>query len=85
MSRKNRKDDLDTETTFADMNVEGFKWYDPSLKKEGEQDIKKVRRKVSRKEYWQLVRGAFAAMLPFICILMLVMGILIAISYLWLH
>ncbi len=33
MAKKKREDDLDTTTTFADMNVDGFKWYDPAMKK----------------------------------------------------
>lgn len=80
MSRKNKKDDLDTTTTFADMNVDGFRWYDPSEK----EDERKVRRKVSRKEYWQMVRGAFAAFLPFFAIFLAAMGAVIALAYLWL-
>ena len=33
MSKKQKKqDDLDMETTFADMNVEGFSWYNPNKK-----------------------------------------------------
>ena len=27
-----KKDDLDMETTVANMNVEGFSWYDPTIK-----------------------------------------------------
>ena len=84
MSRKNKKDDdLDTQTSFADMNIEGFKWYDPSQKKSGDGQ-KKVRRKVSRREYWQMVRGAFAAFLPYFAVFILALGIVIALAYLWL-
>ena len=76
MPRKNKKqDDLDTTTTFADMNIEGFKWYDPSHK---------VRQKISRREYWRMVRGAFAAFLPWLAIFLIGMGIVIALAYLWL-
>ena len=83
MPKKNKKDDeLDTQTTFADMNVEGFKWYDPTRKKH--KDEKTVRRKVSRKEYWQMVRGAFAAFMPFFLIFLISMGIVIILAYLWL-
>ena len=46
MSRKNKDDELDTQTTFADMNIEGFKWYDPSKKQKGK--LKKVRKKVEK-------------------------------------
>ena len=56
MPRKNKKqDDLDTTTTFADMNIEGFKWYDPSQKKKDDGG-NKVRQKISRREYWRMVR-----------------------------
>ena len=49
MPRKNKKDDLDMETSFADMNVEGFRWYDPYAKKNN--GVKQVKQKISRKEY----------------------------------
>lgn len=83
MSRKNKRDDLDTETTFVDMNVEGFRWYDPAKKKNGGQ--KSVKRKVSRKEYWSMVRGAFAAYAPFMAVIVLAFGIMVALAYLWLN
>ena len=83
MSKKIKKeDDLDTETTIVDMNVEGFRWYNPSLKKNN--GNKMPRRKVTRKEYWQMVRGAFAALLPYILILILVFGVMVVIAYIWL-
>ncbi|MBO5327641.1 MAG: hypothetical protein J6B04_00540 [Clostridia bacterium] len=56
---KKKPDDLDTETTFANMNVDGFRWYNPNRDK----GLKKGER-ITRKEYWAMVRGAFAAMLP---------------------
>lgn len=66
MAKKKKKDDLDTETTFADMNVEGFRWYNPDKKKNPKNSIGNV----SKKEYWAMVRGAFSAMLPMIgCII----------------
>ncbi len=76
--RNKKEDDLDTETTFADMNVEGFRWYDPDAKKG------KKRPKVSKKEYWAMVRGAFAAYLPVIIIIILVGLLMYGIAYLWL-
>ena len=78
---KKKPDDLDTETTFADMNIDGFKWYDPSKKKKG---MKKVKTTVSRKEYWAMVRGAFVAVLPVIIGIAVIFGILFLISYIWL-
>lgn len=82
MSKKQKKqDDLDMETTFADMNVEGFRWYDPHLKKHG---VKKEKIKLTRKEYWAMVRGAFSALWPmFLCIIIGVLAIFL-LAYLWL-
>lgn len=81
MAKKEKKpDDLDTETTFADMNVEGFSWYDPSRKKDGGKNNK---RKVTRKEYWQMVKAAFAAYLPVFIIVIAVFGIVACIAWLW--
>lgn len=77
---KQKKDDLDTETTFADMNVEGFKWYDPHRKKRGNKSVEKP----TKKEYWAMVRGAYRAFLPmFACIVagFAIMGLL---AWLWL-
>ena len=79
---KKKPDELDTETTFADMNIDGFKWYDPAKKKKG---MKKVNTPVSRKEYWAMVRGAFVAVLPVIIGIVAIFGVLYLITYLWLH
>ena len=79
MAKKKKKDDLDTETTIADMNVEGFRWYNPHKNKQ-KQSIGKV----TKKEYWAMVRGAFSAMLPmFLCII--IGGLLVfGLAFLWL-
>ena len=79
---KKRPDDLDTTTSFADMNVEGFRWYDPSAKKN--KDMRKVKTRVTRKEYWAMVRGAFKAMLPFMLVILVVFGLMFLLTYLWL-
>ena len=83
MAKNEKKDEknkeIDTETTIADMNVEGFRWYDPRRKKQ-----QNTAGDVSKKEYWAMVRGAFAAMLPIIfCIIGgALLGFLL--MYLWL-
>ena len=33
--KEKKKDDLDMETSFADMNVEGLPWYDKNRKANG--------------------------------------------------
>ena len=90
MSKKTKKDkkpkrELDTTTTFANMNVEGFKWYDPTLEKrlkEKQQGINHP--KVTRKEYFQLIRGAYAALWPVLLGVVAIFGLLVGIAYLWL-
>lgn len=85
-SPKRQKPELDTTTTFANMNVEGFKWYDPTLEKRIEERKKGtvIPPKVSRREYWQMVRGAFAALLPVLLGITVIFGALMGIAYLWL-
>ena len=81
MAKKRRNDDLDNTTTFADMNLDGFRWYDPYLKKHGK---RREKQSVSRKEYWAMVRGMFLAVAPFVLGAILVFGLLAGLAYLWL-
>lgn len=76
--RKKRRDDLDTETPFADMNVEGMRGYDPQ-RKNG-----KEKRKVDKSEQRKMIRGLFAAYLPAIGIIIAVFLLMIGLAYLWL-
>lgn len=76
--RKDRKDDLDTETTFADMNVEGMRGYNPD-KKDGKQ-----KEKLNKKEQRKMILGAYAAFLPVIGIIIAVGLFIVLLAYLWL-
>ena len=79
--RKRLRDaELDTETTFADMNVEGFSWYNPNIKKQRAQKVE-----ISRKEYWAMVFGAFRAILPMVGCMLAAGLIVFAIAYFWLR
>ena len=78
MSKK-RKDDLDMETTVADMNVEGFRWYDPAKKKG-----KTERVTLTKKEQRAMIRGAYRAMLPMIGCILAGALFMILLAYLWL-
>ncbi len=80
MAKKEKdKPQLDTETTVADMNVEGFAWYDPA-KKQG----KKAPPSLTKKEQRALIRGAYKAMLPMICCIAVVGVVMFLLIYLWL-
>ena len=80
MAKKNRnQEELDMETTVADMNVEGFHWYDPSRKKGKREAVS-----LTKKEQRALMRGAFRAKFPMITSMLLVGLIMILFAYLWL-
>ena len=86
-SPKRKKPELDTTTTFANMNVEGFKWYDPTLEKRlaERKNGTVIPPKISRREYRQIVRGAFAALWPIIVGVVAIFGTLYLMAYLWLR
>ena len=80
MAKKRRKiDNLDTETTFAEMNVEGFSWYDPNRGKRKAQQTQ-----LTKKEERALMRGAVRAMLPMIVCILSGMLLMFLLAYLWL-
>ena len=73
-------DDLDMETTIADMNVEGFSWYDPNKKNKN----KGQPTKLTNKEQRALTRGAFRAMFPMIVCILSGMLLMFLLAFLWL-
>ncbi len=79
--KEKNKDELDTQTTVADMNVEGFSWYDPK-RKNGE---KTSPTKLTKKEQRALIRGAYKAMLPMIACMVTVGALMFLLVYLWLR
>lgn len=81
---KRKKEEIDTQTTFADMNVEGFRWYDPSKKNNNTEDNQKKRVDLTKKEKRAMIRGAYLAMLPFIGCVVLALCIIFLLAYLWL-
>lgn len=64
MSEKQPKkqDDLDTETTFADMNVDGMPWYNP--KRKSGQKSEGIR--LTRAERWAMFKAAAVAVIPYV-------------------
>lgn len=79
--KKNKKKaELDMQTTVANMNVEGFKWYNPSLK-EGE---KKSTPKLTKQEQRALIKGAYKAMLPMLLCIGIGCLAMFLLAYLWL-
>ncbi len=81
MAKKEKKtEELDTQTTVADMNVEGMPWYDPKRKK-GE---KRETPQLTKKEQRALIRGAYKAMLPMIGCMLVAGACMVLLAYLWL-
>lgn len=80
--KKRIEDTLDTETSFANMNVEGMPWYEPG--KDGGGGNAETPQ-LSKSEQRALIRGALLAALPFIGGLILLMAILFALAWLWLR
>ncbi len=82
MKKKKEKKEvpLDTETTVADMNVEGFSWYDPARKKG-----KKQTADLTKKEQKALIRGAYRAMIPVIFCIAVVFGAMFLLAKCWLQ
>ena len=75
---KKKKDDLDMETTIADMNVEGMSWYDPARK------AGKTPPQLSKKEQRAMIIGAYRAMLPMIGCIIAGALLMFLLAYLWL-
>ena len=83
MSKKQKKqDDLDMETSFADMNVEGLPWYDKNRKANG---VKRDKIKLTPKEFWAMVGGAFSAYLPMFLSIIIGMLAIFLLAFLWLQ
>ena len=61
------------------MNVEGFDWFNPHAK-----NGRTSPGKVTKKEYWAMVFGAFKAMLPLFACMLLAFGLVIGLAVLWL-
>lgn len=80
---KKEKVEFDTETTIADMNIEGFKWYNPSKKKS--QSSEQEQLKLTKKERRAVMNGALRALLPFIGVVLCVFVLVFALAYVWLN
>ena len=77
--KRRRIDNLDTETTIVDMNVEGFSWYDPNMSTR-----KKQAAQLTKKEQRALLWGAVRAMLPMIACILSGMLLIFLLAFLWL-
>lgn len=83
MSKKDKQQNqpLDEETTFADMNVDGFRWYNPSKKSD---DASKEPVHLTRKERRAIMKAGFVAVLPVVGIVAVAFTIVFLLAKLWL-
>lgn len=79
--KQKQQDDLDMETTFADMNVDGMPWYNPSKKKEGSKDGIQL----TRAEKWAMFKAGFIALIPYVLGVAGAFLLIFAILALWLN
>ena len=78
--KKREREELDMETTVADMNVDGFKWYNPDKKENPKNPIGKI----TLKEYFAMIIGAFRAFWPMLLCIVLGALLMMGLAYLWL-
>ena len=79
MKKKKRYDD-DDGRTIADMNVEGFKWYESEEKKKK----RELARKYTKAERKSIMRSSFVSLaLPVICLIVGIIAYLL-LYYVWL-
>ena len=78
---KNKRNDfVDDGSTIADMNVEGFRWYQSKKTQQHKKNLVEV--DLSPKERRAIVKGAFLAFLP---VFFVIVGSFIAVYLLFLY
>jgi len=77
---KKKNDFVDDGSTIADMNVEGFRWYQSKKTRELRKNLVEV--DLSPKERRAIVKGAFLAFLP---VFLIIVGSFIAAYLLFLY
>ena len=78
--KKKEREEIDMETTIADMNVDGFKWYNPNKKKNAQDSLGKI----TFKEYMAMIIGAFRAFWPLFLCIVCGMLLMMVFAYFWL-
>ena len=80
---KREEIELDMETTIADMNVEGFSWYNPA-KKADEKSGRKDRIILTKEEKRAIRRACIETMVPFLLMVGMVFSLIYLLAMLWL-
>ena len=80
---KKQEIELDMETTIADMNVEGFSWYNPA-KKADEKSGKQEKIYLTKKEKRAIRKAAWQAMIPIFFIIAIAFALVYFLARIWL-
>jgi hypothetical protein len=84
MCRRNQKKNLppdDDGSTIADMNVEGFHWYQNPRNQARRKALNDLN--VNRKERWAMMLAGFLAYLPTLLIILFGFGLAFLLMFLW--
>jgi len=80
--KEKRKPFLDDDgSTIADMNVEGFHWYQNARDKARRSALNQL--SVTRKERWAMIWGGLLAYLPVFLIILVSFGITFLLLFYW--
>lgn len=81
-SSKKKPEFIDDGRSIADMNVEGFSWYMPKKFQTERQNLSDL--KLTRKEKWAMIIGAFKAIIPVVFVMIALLFGLFLLMALWL-
>lgn len=85
MCRKKKQKDYndDDGRTIANMNVDGMPWYDEKKEEKEERRKKMQDLKITRKEKWAMIKGAYLAYLPMFLAIMVSFIIIMLLLFVW--
>ncbi len=84
MSKKDKQTFEDDGRTISNMNVEGMPGYDPHREKIENPTKQMNELRISRKERWAMIWGAYKAYMPLLLAMLAGFGIVMALIAFWL-
>lgn len=84
MSKKDKQTFEDDCRTISNMNVEGMPGYDPHREKKEKTKKQMNELRISRKERWAMIWGAYKAYMPLLLAMLAGFGIVMALIAFWL-
>lgn len=84
MCKKDKQTFEDDGRTISNMNVEGMPGYDPHREKKENTKKQMNELRISRKERWAMIWGAYKAYMPLLLAMLAGFGIVMALIAFWL-